>query len=510
MPRRFAFAALAAAFVLSAPVAAHNDGAVYSASAFVFSAQADDDANNADNANAAFDKSENVQARDFFPGSAVPTAIRERLANRILGRGRAKDPAFDDYYAKVMARYGQGRDDFLIMTSKDKLVNAFAHFGGIIVMTEGMWEFARNEEEFAAIIAHEMGHVKLRHFTRLREEQKKSSALSVPVLIAGLLAGDGKTRQALVLGSGGIAASHIYAFTREMEHEADTYGLHLIGKSGGNARSLADALARMDTGGGAEYLSTHPAIARRVGYLRDRLQSEESVNDNSDNNDNNDNNQQAATPGDDLDFRLLQNKVMAGEGVVSRLLPVLRANAESDDDNVRAGAHYGMLLVAVKSRDVAAAGEARKLLAGIADNPIVAATFAESYILEKQPKMAVQILRDSLGKNPDSAAAAFGLIRMLNRTGDKKQAAMLYEQLPDELQKRPDILMQAASAQNKPAKANLLRAHAHFYGGSFEQSIRLAKIAAKTAKDSQTAEAVASARQAAENELRALAEQANK
>ncbi|MGI9337850.1 MAG: M48 family metalloprotease [Gammaproteobacteria bacterium] len=447
-----------------------------------------------------FANSENVQAKDFFPGSAVPTAIRERLANRILGRKRAKDPAFDDYYAKVMMRYGQGRDDFLIMTGRDKFVNAFAHFGGIIVMTEGMWQFARKEDEFAAIIAHEMGHIKLRHFTRLREEQKKSSALSVPVLIAGLLAGDGKTRQALVLGSGGIAASHIYAFTREMEHEADTYGLHLIGKNGGNARSLADALSRMESGG-EEYLSTHPAISRRVGYLRDRLRNEESADDN---------NETAAKPADDLDFRLLQNKVMAGEGVVSRLLPVLRANAESDDDNMRTGAHYGMLLLAVKSRDVAAAKDARALLTDIADNPIVAVAFAESYMLEKQPAMAVKTLRDSLDKNPTSAAAAFSLIRTLNRIGDKKQAVMFYEQLPEELQKRPDILMQAATAQTNKVMANLLRARAHFYNGNFEQSARLAKIAAKTAKNPKTAEAVAAIRQAAENELRVLAEQANK
>ena len=468
----------------------------------------------ADSAVVAFDKSENVRAEDFFPASAVPLAVRERLANRILGRKRAKDPAFDDYYAKVMARYGQGRDDFLIMTGRDKIVNAFAHFGGIIVMTEGMWGFARNESEFSAIIAHEMGHVKLRHFSRLREEQKKSSALSVPVLIAGLLAGDGKTRQALVLGSGGIAASHIYAFTREMEHEADTYGLHLIGKSGGNARALAEALSRMDSGGGEEYLSTHPAISRRVGYLRDRLQNGESDNANADNHNHNhnenDNENAAITKDDDLDFRLLQNKVMAGEGVVSRLLPILRTNAGSDDESTRAGAHYGMLLLAVKSRDAAAAAAARELLINIADNPIVAVAFAESFMLEKQPARAVMALEDSLDKNPNSAAAAFALMRTLNRIGDKTQVIKLYDQLPEELQQRPDILMQTATAQSKTETANLFRARSHYYSGNFEQSIRQAKIAAKTAKDTQTAEAISAIRQKAENELRALAEQAKK
>ena len=452
---------------------------------------------------AAFENSENVQAKDFFPGSAAPKAVRERLANRILNRRRARDPAFDDYYAKVMARYGQGRDDFLILTSKDEFVNAFAHFGGIVVMTEGMWRFARNENEFSAIIAHEMGHVKLRHFTRLREEQKKSSALSVPVLIAGLLAGDNKTRQALVLGSGGIAASHIYAFTREMEHEADTYGLHLIAKTGGNARSLADALSRME-GGGEEYLSTHPAISRRVGYLRDRLRNNETQTQTENENTN------AALLKSDLDFRLLQNKIAAGESVVSRLLPSLRTNVASPDANIRAGAHYGMLLLAIKSRDTEAAKQARAPLIAIKDNPIIAVAFADSFLLAKQPQRAVQTLRESTDKNPNSAAAAFALIKTFNRINDKKQAAMLYDKLPQQLQNRPDILMQAAAAQSKPEMANLLRARAHFYDGNFEQCLRLAKIAARTAKDTETATAVATLRQNAEKELRALSEQAKK
>ena len=436
---------------------------------------------------------EEPRARDFFPGSEHPTVVRERLANRVLGRKRSRDPAFDDYYATVLKQFGQTRDDFLILTSADTFVNAFAHFGGIVVMTEGMWQFARNESEFTAIIAHEMGHVKQKHFSRLRDEAKKSAAVSVPILIAGLLAGDGETRQALVLGSGGIAASHIYAFTREMEHEADTYGLKLIRKTGGNARSLADALSRME-GGGEEYLSTHPAISRRVGYLRDRLHGEDNP----------------AAGGGSLEFRLLQNKIAADGGVVSRLLPVLRANIKDGDANIRNGARYGMLLLAIKKRDTNLMREMRASLGELAGVPLVAAAFAESFLFEKKPARALEVLRDSFGKNPRSATAGVALMKTLNRLKRKEDAAALFDELPDGLQKRPDILRLAAANESDRAIKNLLLARAHFYNGDFEKGLRQASIADKAAKDKKISEEIAAFRKTTEQELRTIAEQADK
>lgn len=50
---------------------------------------------------------------------------------------------------------------FLLVRSDE--VNAFAVPGGFIFVTTGMLKFLRNEEELAAILGHEMGHVELRH-----------------------------------------------------------------------------------------------------------------------------------------------------------------------------------------------------------------------------------------------------------------------------------------------------------------------------------------------------------
>ncbi len=445
--------------------------------------------------------SEGAGAKDFFPQSAAPEAVRERLASRLLGRKRLRDPAFDDYFAGVLARFGSGREDFLIVTSGDSFVNAFAHFGGVIVMTKGMWAFARNEKEFTAIIAHETGHVRLRHFSRLREEAKKTAALSAPVLIAGLLVGDDETKRALILGGGGIAASHIYAFTREMEHEADAYGIKLIRKTGGDGRSLADALSRLEDGG-EEYLSTHPAISRRVAYLRDRARAPVKENNDGDDGDNGNDDDSGLT------FRLLQNKLLVDGEVGGRLESILRAREKSSDKTIRVAADYARLLLAARERDSELAEKARGRLAGISSHPVVAVAFAESFFAEKKPKLALEVLRESAKANPESAAAAFALIKTLNRLGKKAGASEFFAKLPAPLNERPDILKQASAAETKPALANILLARAHFNSGEFEKAGRQAKIAEKLKPPPQAAAEAAKIRNAAARELRALNEQA--
>ena len=169
----------------------------------------------------------------------------------------------DDYIANLAKRISK-KDDFLVVPVNHDTVNAFAHFGGVIGMMGGLWLYCENEGEFAAILAHEMAHVKQEHFKRREEQSKETTALLIPLILGGLLVDDEEAREALTIGGLGILGSVITGYTREMEQEADAIAVGLLRKGGFNPRALADVLGRFQGGGGiAEYISTHPAPGRR-------------------------------------------------------------------------------------------------------------------------------------------------------------------------------------------------------------------------------------------------------
>ena len=60
-----------------------------------------------------------------------------------------------------MPYHGYG---FMVLDSEE--VNAFAVPGGFVFVTTGMLKFLRDEDELAAILGHEMGHMELRHGMR--------------------------------------------------------------------------------------------------------------------------------------------------------------------------------------------------------------------------------------------------------------------------------------------------------------------------------------------------------
>jgi predicted Zn-dependent protease len=96
--------------------------------------------------------------------------IGRSVAARILGTHRAvEDPAAAAYLNALgvtLARSSAlpetyGGWHFLLLDSDE--VNAFAAPGGFVFVTRGLFRSCRNEEQLAAVVAHEIGHVALRH-----------------------------------------------------------------------------------------------------------------------------------------------------------------------------------------------------------------------------------------------------------------------------------------------------------------------------------------------------------
>ena len=144
------------------------------------------------------------------------------------------------------------------------MVNALAAPGGRLLMFRGLIDFAKIPEEFAGVLAHEMGHALHRHPTKgMIREIGLSSTLGILTGSAGA--------QGLAGTAANVAVRTTY--TREAEEEADDTAVRLLQRAGiGTAGmiSLFDRFARMGTDlpKSVQLFSTHPRSEDRARHIR--------------------------------------------------------------------------------------------------------------------------------------------------------------------------------------------------------------------------------------------------
>jgi Zn-dependent protease with chaperone function len=138
--------------------------------------------------------------------------------------------------------------------------NAIALPGGHIYVFEGLLAKARNADEVAGVIAHEIGHVAHRDGTRSLLE---AAGLS---FLFGMLLGDFTGGGLAVLAAKTVLQS---AYSRDVEAAADLYGVALTGKIGSDARALGAILERIagQVEPGSDLLKDHPQTKDRVAAI---------------------------------------------------------------------------------------------------------------------------------------------------------------------------------------------------------------------------------------------------
>jgi predicted Zn-dependent protease len=204
----------------------------------------------------------------------IPVAIEERLGravmeglmeNSALCRSEQQTAAVNDI-AKALSESAEDSPyHFEVVVLDDPAVNAFSAPGGYIVINRGLLEVTSRPEELAGVLAHEMQHVLQRHVTKslLRE-------LGLWVTLT-TVTGDAS---ALLVQVGRVAGGLQYR--REDEEEADREGMALIQRARIDPAGMVDIFQTManqegELPGGLEYLSTHPAMDRRVAKLRELM-----------------------------------------------------------------------------------------------------------------------------------------------------------------------------------------------------------------------------------------------
>jgi predicted Zn-dependent protease len=146
----------------------------------------------------------------------------------------------------------------------NRQVNAFALPGGRVYFLEGMLNRARNPDEFAGVLAHEIGHVAHRDGLR-RLIQTSGSAF-----LLGLLFGDvGGAGVAILGGRMLIDAS----YSRDQERAADDFAARTMIALGRSPQALGALLLRVDQGSEAsalDFFASHPMGEERMAALAAR------------------------------------------------------------------------------------------------------------------------------------------------------------------------------------------------------------------------------------------------
>jgi len=153
-------------------------------------------------------------------------------------------------------------------------VNAFALPGGKIGVYTGILNVTENQDQLAAIIGHEVGHVLERHSNeRLSANQLSNVGLAVATIALGVSDIDNKGLWMAGLGIG-VQYGLIMPYSRAHESEADIVGQDLMAHSGFTPEAsvrLWENMAKLSKTSTPEFMSTHPSNDTRIKQLNGHL-----------------------------------------------------------------------------------------------------------------------------------------------------------------------------------------------------------------------------------------------
>lgn len=219
-----------------------------------------------------------TEKEEYYVGRAVAAQILERY--RVVQDSRIME--YVNLVGNAMALasdvpYTYGGYHFAVLDTSE--VNAFSCPGGIVFVTRGMLSRAGNEEELAAILAHEIAHVNNRDGIQAIQQSRWVEVVSM--LGGEAVKGKEGINKLTLLFEGSVndvvRTLIVNGYSQDQERAADASALNFLNRAGYDPIGLADYLERLsreqEAGNRGGFFSTHPGMSERLGLVRSAIAS---------------------------------------------------------------------------------------------------------------------------------------------------------------------------------------------------------------------------------------------
>ncbi|MGA5653524.1 M48 family metalloprotease [Rahnella contaminans] len=342
-------------------------------------------------------------------GSTLSVPQEIKMGDYYVRQMRAATPIIDDPLLveylnhlgqKLVSEAKSVRTPFHFYLVNNDELNAYAFFGGNVVLHTGLFTATDDESQLASVMAHEISHVTQRHLARAMEDQQKNSPLTWGGAFGAILLATASPQAGMAALTSTLAGSQqgMISFTQANEQEADRIGIQVLQRAGFNPQAMPLFLQKLaDKSSFAskppEMLLTHPLPESRLSDMRNRA-----------------NQMPAVSRSSSLDFLLAKVRVLTmyneNTAAADEYLNTLKAG---NSDEILA-ARYGYAIQSYQAKKYDEADEAiRKLLIALPANAWFLDIATDNDIASKKSGRAVERLEKASGVNKNNPVLVLNL-----------------------------------------------------------------------------------------------------
>jgi len=196
--------------------------------------------------------------------AAVDAKLGELFMEKYSGTAKidsAKTLLLNEFASKITWN-NKVKLNFLVIESNT--VNAFALPSGDIIVFTALLNRIEDYESLAALLSHEVSHINKRHSMQIICKSLAGYAL------ISVLTTDISALTAVILEN--ASKLNDLSYSRDMELEADDGGIILLEENNINPAGMLSLMEILQSGiSGAEFLSTHPIIEKRIENVKSRI-----------------------------------------------------------------------------------------------------------------------------------------------------------------------------------------------------------------------------------------------
>jgi predicted Zn-dependent protease len=166
--------------------------------------------------------------------------------------------------AKLWAQTARKDVPYNVKIIGDTSINAFSTLGGYVYVNSGLLDFVQSDDELAAVIGHETGHIERRHTVTM---QNQSQILSILLGVASIFS-------PFIYNFGNLLQAGAMAKMQRIDElQADEYGLLLMSRSGFDPEAMITMQQHLGALEGehndlvTKYFESHPGSSARISHL---------------------------------------------------------------------------------------------------------------------------------------------------------------------------------------------------------------------------------------------------